>query len=646
MTTGTARWREIIDRASQQTGVPGPCIEAVMRLESNGDPDALSPHGAVGLMQLMPGLWGHLGDLATPDGNILAGATLLAQLQQEHGAKGPNGWDRAICAYFTGQPEPAGSSDGISTDYQYIERVNQYWADIVRERAGQHALVGPPGSASIVSDVASLLDRPRPDAAPIVALPAGGVVALTGAGVGGYLRVRHEDQVGWIHSGYLTARVAEQVNLRGTPAQDADVIGTLEPGTPVRFKGRARIGFVGVAWDGGTGWVFEPDLQPATGGATPEAGQRITAPRDVDVRRTPSLRVPDNLVGAVAGGDALTLTGDSTVGYVTIVYGGGEAWAYAEYLCAGVEAPRPDIDSAVAGTRVTVGIDGAHLRSTPEEVPGNVVDAASEGDTLALTGEARDGYLAVTRDDQAGWVLAERLRARLTEPGVRLRSVPDASDPTNILVDGMAFGAEVTLTGGAENGYLGVDYRNQRGWAAAAYLGPLPERAAVGNWTALWGGAAYAITQEFRNMTGPDLYDYGRYYGLNGTEHPGVDVGMPYDTTLYAPMAGTIVCAGTGQGAGADGGGCAAFNDTGDGGPGSPPQGVGRIELLLDNGAALVIGHCRRCFHAPGTRVEAGEAIGTSGGMFGAHIHPEMRLRDASMPSGWRIVDPRDVLGW
>jgi hypothetical protein len=332
---------------------------------------------------------------------------------------------------------------------------------------------------------------------------------------------------------------------------------------------------------------------------------------------------------------------------VTLTHGGEEVWAYAEFLCAGVEAPRPDVDSAVAGTQVTVGIEGAPLRSAPEEIAGNVlVDDVPEGATVVLTGDERDGYLSVTLDGQDGWMAAAHLSARVSEHGVRLRSMPDASDPTNILVDGMAFGAEVTLTGGAENGFLGVDYRGERGWAAAAYLGPLPEHSSVGNWTAMWGGGEYWITQEYRNMTGPDLYDYGRYYGLNGREHPGIDVGLPYDTTLYAPMAGTIVCAGTGRGAGADGGGCAAFNDTGDGGPGNPVQGVGRIELLLDNGAALVIGHSRQCFHAPGTRVEAGQPIGTSGGMYGAHIHPEMRLRDASMPSGWRICDPRDVLGW
>src|SRR5688572_3773370 len=112
MATGTAQWRDAIEEASRETGVPSSAIEAVMRLESNGNPNALSPHGAVGLMQVMPKFWGHLGDVNTPSGNIMVGAKILAHLQEKHGPKGPNGWDRAICAYFTGRAEPTGKFDG------------------------------------------------------------------------------------------------------------------------------------------------------------------------------------------------------------------------------------------------------------------------------------------------------------------------------------------------------------------------------------------------------------------------------------------------------------------------------------------------------------------------------------------------------
>ena len=171
------------------------------------------------------------------------------------------------------------------------------------------------------------------------------------------------------------------------------------------------------------------------------------------------------------------------------------------------------------------------------------------------------------------------------------------------------------------------------------------------SFSALWGGGDPRITQEYLNLTGPDLYGYGRGYCLDpsGRQHPGIDVGLPYDATLYAPADGKITCSGSGTGAGADGMGCGAFSDTGDccpvDGVSCSSVGAGRIEMELDNGAMLIVGHSRECFHEIGNRVKAGQPIGTVGGMCGPHTHIEMRVRDASCAMGWRVVDPRDVLG-
>ena len=163
----------------------------------------------------------------------------------------------------------------------------------------------------------------------------------------------------------------------------------------------------------------------------------------------------------------------------------------------------------------------------------------------------------------------------------------------------------------------------------------------AGSWSGLSG--------VFPNGTVPDLgefavestngfYGYGTQYGMNGTQHTGVDVPMAPGTPYRAPMGGTVMCAGTGVGSGTDGGGCSAFQDTINGG-------VGRVELLLDNGAVLIFGHSMTSNFQPGQRVNAGDVVGTSGGMVSNHIHLEARVRDSSTASGWRIVDPRTVIG-
>jgi hypothetical protein len=89
---------EIID-ASDETGVPASLIAAVIQVESQGNPDAVSPAGARGLMQLMPshleeqgidqGLWHD------PETNIQAGALLLKWKIESTG----NQWD-GVRYYF------------------------------------------------------------------------------------------------------------------------------------------------------------------------------------------------------------------------------------------------------------------------------------------------------------------------------------------------------------------------------------------------------------------------------------------------------------------------------------------------------------------------------------------------------------------
>lgn len=148
--------------------------------------------------------------------------------------------------------------------------------------------------------------------------------------------------------------------------------------------------------------------------------------------------------------------------------------------------------------------------------------------------------------------------------------------------------------------------------------------------SALFGDAP--ISFEFGVDNNLGYYTYGTQYGLNGSEHTGLDISVPRGTAIRAPMAGTITCAAT------DNGYCAAFKDT-DGG------GVGRLELQLDNGAILIFGHSATSSVRAGQRVNVGDVIGTSGGMNGAHVHLEARVPDPSMPSGYRIVDPRQVLG-
>ncbi|MCV0368943.1 lytic transglycosylase domain-containing protein [Filomicrobium sp.] len=84
-----------VDDAARRFGVPEAWIRAVMRVESRGNVRAISPMGAMGLMQIMPDTWAELraryglgSDPFDPRDNILAGAAYLREMHDRYGSPG------------------------------------------------------------------------------------------------------------------------------------------------------------------------------------------------------------------------------------------------------------------------------------------------------------------------------------------------------------------------------------------------------------------------------------------------------------------------------------------------------------------------------------------------------------------------------
>lgn len=82
-----------IAEASLRFGIPADWIRAVRHVESSGNPHAVSPKGAMGLMQVMPETWAALRarhglgeDPFDPRDNILAGAAYLREMHDRYGS--------------------------------------------------------------------------------------------------------------------------------------------------------------------------------------------------------------------------------------------------------------------------------------------------------------------------------------------------------------------------------------------------------------------------------------------------------------------------------------------------------------------------------------------------------------------------------
>ncbi|MFT8479155.1 lytic transglycosylase domain-containing protein [Gluconobacter oxydans] len=84
-----------VTEAATRASIPPAWITAVMRAESQGDASAVSPKGAMGLMQIMPDTWRELraalnlgADPYDPHDNITAGAAYLRWLHDRYGDAG------------------------------------------------------------------------------------------------------------------------------------------------------------------------------------------------------------------------------------------------------------------------------------------------------------------------------------------------------------------------------------------------------------------------------------------------------------------------------------------------------------------------------------------------------------------------------
>lgn len=179
-----------VAEAAHRFGIPDSWIWAVMAVESRGNPRAVSPKGAMGLMQIMPATWATLaarqglgGDPFDIRANIIAGAAYLRELWDRYGNVAAmlaayNAGPRRVDAYV------AGRSALPAETQEYVRRIAPALDNPGRPMAGLSASVRRDWRASGLfsarsSDVGDMLqnvpsggDPTSPRASAIGILPA------------------------------------------------------------------------------------------------------------------------------------------------------------------------------------------------------------------------------------------------------------------------------------------------------------------------------------------------------------------------------------------------------------------------------------------------------------------------------------------
>jgi soluble lytic murein transglycosylase-like protein len=119
--------KDMFASAAEKHGLPVALVRSVVKAESNFKPNAVSPKGAIGLMQLMPETARELGvDPRVPEQNVDAGTKYLRDLLVKYEGK-EDQVARAVAAYNAG-PGAVDKYKGVPPYLEtqfYVRRVLQ-----------------------------------------------------------------------------------------------------------------------------------------------------------------------------------------------------------------------------------------------------------------------------------------------------------------------------------------------------------------------------------------------------------------------------------------------------------------------------------------------------------------------------------------
>lgn len=123
----STKYDHFIDKASRKHGISFPLVKAVIKVESNFNPRAVSRAGAQGLMQIMPGTADllNVSDPFDPWENIMGGTRYLRMLMDRFDGK-----LSFVLAGYNAGPERVVRHKGIPPireTQNYVKKVKKYY---------------------------------------------------------------------------------------------------------------------------------------------------------------------------------------------------------------------------------------------------------------------------------------------------------------------------------------------------------------------------------------------------------------------------------------------------------------------------------------------------------------------------------------
>ena len=281
--------------------------------------------------------------------------------------------------------------------------------------------------------------------------------------------------------------------LRSTASTDGSVLAVMPAGATVSLTGESVAGFLSVSYQGAPGWASAEFLD--IGGPAAEAGALVkVVDGALNLRSAGSTEA--EVLQVLDDGAELTLTGETSGGYLAVTLNGTNGWAFASYL--------EPIDNEPAKTAAV--FDGAlNLRAEANQ-SAEVLTVIPDGATVSLLGRTENGFSEISYDGANGWAASmylssgepgnvapgsgdeenvppgngasgnvtpsagdtgEVVSATVTGGNLNLRSGASTSDSVITVIPD---GATVTLLGETSNGFAKIQFDGAEGWAWATCL--------------------------------------------------------------------------------------------------------------------------------------------------------------------------------
>ena len=297
----------------------------------------------------------------------------------------------------------------------------------------------------------NLRTGPSTSTAIITVMPYGATVNVNGGAESGFYPVSYGQYSGYASADYLsiggsssgnatngatgTAYVVDgSLNLRSGPGLSYAVLTVMPNGAAVTLTGESGNGFLGVVYNGTSGFASADYLStsgsgnaPAPAPQTPPSGN-VTGSATVNVSALNLRSGAGTSYGVIAvmpQGATVSLTGDSSNGFAGVIYNGISGWAYAEYLSTGGSTPAPAPTPTSGSGSVAVGdtvvnsgyvsTSALNLRSGPSTSYG-VVTIMYSGASVEIMGDPQGGFYPLRYNGTKGWASGDYLTIGSTAP--------------------------------------------------------------------------------------------------------------------------------------------------------------------------------------------------------------------------------------